>query len=118
MAVYNDVEGWQNKQFLGSGEFTLPFGDYKVSITVPSDHVVASTGKLTNESKILSSKQRARMAKARKSYDDPVIIVTQEEAEQAEKDKSTKSKTWVFEAENVRDFALRLRVSSSGMHKL
>ena len=105
MAVYNDVEGWQNKQFLGSGEFTLPFGDYKVSITVPSDHVVASTGKLTNESKILSSKQRARLAKARKSYDDPVIIVTQEEAEQAEKDKSTKSKTWVFEAENVRDFA-------------
>ena len=85
MAVYNDVEGWQNKQFLGSGEFTLPFGDYKVSITVPSDHVVASTGKLTNESKILSSKQRARLAKARKSYDDPVIIVTQEEAEQAEK---------------------------------
>jgi hypothetical protein len=105
MAVYNDVEGWQNKQFLGQGEFTLPFGDYKVSITVPSDHIVASTGELTNASRILTSKQRARLAKAEKSYDDPVIIVTQEEAEVAEKNKAKTTKTWVFEADNVRDFA-------------
>ena len=105
MAVYNDVEGWQNKQFLGQGEFTLPFGDYKVNITVPSDHIVASTGELTNASRILSSKQRARLAKAEKSFDDPVIIVTQEEAEAAEKNKATSNKTWTFEAENVRDFA-------------
>ena len=105
MAVYNDVEGWQNKQFLGQGEFTLPFGDYKVNITVPSDHIVASTGELTNASRILSSKQRARLAKAEKSFDDPVIIVTQEEAEAAEKNKATSTKTWTFEAENVRDFA-------------
>ena len=105
MAVYNDVEGWQNKQFLGQGEFTLPFGDYKVSITVPSDHIVASTGELTNASRILTSKQRARLAKAEKSYDDPVIIVTQEEAEVAEKNKARTTKTWVFEAEDVRDFA-------------
>ena len=105
MAVYNDVEGWQNKQFLDQGEFTLPFGDYKVSITVPSDHIVASTGELTNASRILTSKQRARLAKAEKSYDDPVIIVTQEEAEVAEKNKAKTTKTWVFEAEDVRDFA-------------
>ena len=105
MAVYNDVEGWQNRQFLGQGEFTLPFGDYKVSITVPSDHIVASTGELTNASRILTSKQRARLAKAEKSYDDPVIIVTQEEAEVAEKNKAKTTKTWVFEADNVRDFA-------------
>jgi hypothetical protein len=105
MAVYNDVEGWQNKQFLGQGEFTLPFGDYKVAITVPSDHIVASTGELTNASRILTSKQRTRLAKAKKSYDDPVIIVTQEEAEAAEKNKASSTKTWTFEAENVRDFA-------------
>lgn len=105
MAVYNDVEGWQNKQFLGQGEFTLPFGDYRVNITVPSDHIVASTGELTNASLILTSKQRARLAKAEKSFDDPVIIVTQEEAEAAEKNKATSTKTWTFEAENVRDFA-------------
>ena len=105
MAVYNDVEGWQNKQFLGQGEFTLPFGDYKVSITVPTDHVVASTGTLTNASRVLTSTQRARLAKAEKSFDDPVIIVTQDEAIEAEQNKAKSTKTWVFEAENVRDFA-------------
>jgi len=105
MAVYNDVEGWQNKQFLGQGEFTLPFGDYKVSITVPTDHVVASTGTLTNASRVLTSTQRARLAKAEKSFDDPVIIVTQNEAIEAEQNKAKSTKTWVFEAENVRDFA-------------
>lgn len=105
MAVYDDIVGWQNKQFLGQGEFTLPFGDYKVSITVPSDHVVASTGELTNESRVLTSSQRARLAKAKKSYQDPVIIVTQAEAEAAEIKKNSTTKTWIFEAENVRDFA-------------
>lgn len=105
MAVYNDVEGWQNKQFLGQGEFTLPFGDYRVSITVPKDHVVASTGTLTNASRVLNSTQRARLAKAEKSFDDPIIIVTQDEAIEAEQNKANSTKTWVFEAENVRDFA-------------
>lgn len=105
VAVYNDVEGWQNKQFLGAGEFALPFGDYKVSITVPADHVVASTGTLQNPSSVLTSKERARLAQARKSYTDPVMIVNQEEAEAAELNKSTKTRTWVFEADNVRDFA-------------
>ncbi len=105
MAVYNDVEGWQNKQFIGQGEFTLPFGDYKVSITVPTDHVVASTGTLTNASRVLTSTQRSRLAKAEKSFDDPVIIVTQDEAIEAEQNKAKSTKTWVFEAENVRDFA-------------
>ncbi|MCT4622567.1 MAG: M1 family peptidase, partial [Schleiferiaceae bacterium] len=105
MAVYNDVEGWQNKQFLGSGEFTLPFGDYTVNITVPADHVVGATGKLQNASSVLTSAQRNRWTKAQKSYDTPVMIVTPEEALEAEKTKSTEKKTWTFKATNVRDFA-------------
>ena len=104
MAVYNEVEGWQNKQFLGRGEFTLPFGDYKVSITVPSDHIVAATGELKNHSSVLSNKQIKRLEKAKKDYDDPVIIVTEDEAIENEKIKSTSQKTWIFEAQNVRDF--------------
>ncbi len=103
MCVYSDVEGWQNKQFLGRGEFALPFGDYKVSITVPSDHVVASTGELKNAKSVLSAAQRKRLEKA-KTAEEPVMIVTQEEAEEAEKGKEKGKKTWVFEAENVRDF--------------
>lgn len=104
MCVYNDVEGWQNKQFLGAGEFALPFGDYEVSITVPSDHIVGATGELQNESSVLSAEQRNRMKKARTS-DAPVLIVTQDEAEKAEKNKATGNKTWKFKATNVRDFA-------------
>lgn len=104
MCVYNDVEGWQNKQFLGGGEFTLPFGDYDVKITLPSDHVVAATGELQNANDVLSSEQKNRLAKAKKEEKEPVFIVTQEEAEKAEKSKSTSKKTWQFKAKNVRDF--------------
>ncbi|MGC6533061.1 MAG: M1 family metallopeptidase, partial [Flavobacteriales bacterium] len=104
MAVYCDNYGWQHKQFLGRGEFTLNFGDYKVAITVPSDHIVGSTGELTNASKVLTATQRKRFASA-KNADSPVMIVTEEEAREAEKGKQKGQKTWIFEAENVRDFA-------------
>ncbi|TXK73721.1 M1 family metallopeptidase [Mesonia sp. HuA40] len=105
MAVYNDVEGWQNYQFWGSGEFALPFGDYKVNITVPADHILDATGKLKNRKKVFSKKMIERFEKAKNSYDKPVFIVTQEEAEKAEKGFSKKTKTWQFEAKQVRDFA-------------
>ena len=104
MAAYYDAKGWQNKQFLGNGEFALEFGDYDVKITVPADHIVASTGELQNEKSVLTSTQRQRLAKA-KTADKPVIIVTEEEAIENEKEKSSKMKTWHFKAENVRDFA-------------
>lgn len=104
MCVYNDVEGWQNKQFLGKGEFTLPFGDYEVAITVPSDHVVAGTGELQNMNAVLTAAQKERMAKAKLS-ESPVLIITQAEAEENEKTKDSGTKTWIYKATNVRDFA-------------
>ena len=104
MCVYNDVTGWQNKQFLGRGEFTLPFGDYEVSITVPADHVVAATGECQNYSNVLTAEQRSRLEQAKKS-DTPILIITQKEAELTEKNKLTNPKTWIFKAVNVRDFA-------------
>lgn len=105
MAVYSDFEGWQNKQFLGRGEFALTFGDYKVKITVPEDHMVAATGVLQNPDKVLSSIEFERWQKAGKSYEHPVIIRTQSEVEDIEKGRKTGKKTWVYHAENVRDFA-------------
>lgn len=104
MCVYSDVEGWQNKQFLGKGEFALPFGDYEVSITVPADHIVGATGELQNPSNVLTSEERNRFEKAKKS-DSPIIIITQKEAEEKEKNPVSKQKTWMFKATNVRDFA-------------
>ncbi len=105
MCDYNDVYGWQNKQFLGSGEFTLPFGNYEVAITVPDDHLVAATGMISNPKEVLTADQQRLLEKAKESLIEPVIIATEKEAREREKAKSKKTKTWQFKADNVRDFA-------------
>lgn len=105
MAVYSDVEGWQNHQFWGSGEFALPFGNYEVDITVPADHVLDGTGELINRKEVYSKEMMRRFEQAQKSFDTPVVIVTQEEIEAAEKGFATDTKTWKLRAQNVRDFA-------------
>lgn len=104
MAVYNDVEGWQNSQFWGRDEFALPFGNFEVNITVPADHILDATGKLMNREEVFSKEMLQRYEQAKKSYDKPVIIATQKEAEAREKSKSKEKKTWKFVAENVRDY--------------
>ncbi|HYG03115.1 MAG TPA: M1 family metallopeptidase, partial [Chryseosolibacter sp.] len=105
MCVYDDYQGWQNKQFLGKGEFALPFGNYKVKITVPADHMVGATGVLKNPQDVLTKTELERFERAKTSFDKPVIIVTQDEAIAKEKTKSKQKKTWEFHADNVRDFA-------------
>ncbi len=104
MAVYSDVEGWQNSQFWGRDEFALPFGDYEVNITVPADHILDGTGELTNRKEVYTKTMMERYEAAKKSFDKPVLIVTQDEAEAAEKGFSEATKTWKLKAENVRDF--------------
>ena len=103
LAAYYDVYGWQHKQFLGAGEFTLEFGDYKVAITVPDDHIVASTGVLQNPLQVLTGAQRARLAEAVSSKK-PLKIVTEAEATANEKNQPKGKKTWIYHADNVRDF--------------
>ncbi|EAQ30796.1 M1 family metallopeptidase, partial [Idiomarina baltica] len=104
VAAYYDAEGWQNKQFMGRGEFTLEFGNYEVAITVPADHIVAATGTLQNPDEVLTDEQQQRLEEA-ETADKPVKIVTQEEALENEKEGTSETKTWVFKADNVRDFA-------------
>ncbi len=104
VAAYSDYEAWHNKEFLGRGEFTLEFGNYDVSMTVPADHIVASTGVLQNPDQVLTSRQQQRLQQARDT-DRPVFIVTPDEALKNEKDGTRQTKTWHFKAENVRDFA-------------
>jgi hypothetical protein len=105
MCVFDDYEGWQNKQFLGQGEFALVFGNYRVRITVPSDYIVGASGMLQNPKDVLTKQQIDRFEKAKKTFDAPVFIVTEDEAKKAEKSRSKKKSTWDFYAENVRDFA-------------
>ena len=105
MHAYSDYEGWHNKQFLGSGEFTLEFGNYEVEITVPADHIVSSTGVLQNEDDVLTREQRDRLETARSETEEITFIVTPEEARAAEENVARGTKTWSFSATNVRDFA-------------
>lgn len=104
LCVYSDFQGWQNHQFAGSGEFALTFGNFQVEITVPADHVVGSTGECQNYASVLNSTRLARWQKAQTSKE-PVEIVTLAEAKQAEQQKASGTKTWIFKADNVRDFA-------------
>ena len=105
LCVYDNVEGWQNDQFWGRSEFALEFGDYEVNITTPADHMLGATGVLLNEKEVLTKKQLKRLEIAKNTFDNPVVIHTQEEAEKIEKKRSKKTKTWKFLAKNVRDYA-------------
>lgn len=104
LCVYSDFKGWQNQQFTGRGEFALTFGNFKVQMTVPADHVVLSTGECQNYPMVLSAAQQARWKQAQAAKE-PIEIVTLEEAKAAEKKKLTTKKTWIYKADNVRDFA-------------
>ncbi len=105
LCVYDNVEGWQNDQFWGRSEFALEFGDYTVNITTPADHMLGATGILLNEKEVLTKKQLKKLELAKKTFDNPVIIHSQKEAEKIEQSRSKKTKTWKFFAENVRDYA-------------
>src|SRR5690554_1008042 len=104
VAAFTDYEAWTNKEFLGSGEFTQEFGHFSVEIDVPADHIVAATGVLSNPRQVLTAQQRARLEQA-ENADNPVFVVTPEEALENEKAATDERKVWKFEAENVRDFA-------------
>ena len=106
LCVYSDFQGWQNHQFTGRGEFALTFGNFKVQMTVPDDHIVGATGQCQNYAQVLTPAQLARWQKAQTAKD-VMEIVTLNEAKAAEKNKeaSPRKKTWIFKADNVRDFA-------------
>ncbi len=103
LAAYTDYTGWQHKQFIGRGEFTLEFGDYDVRLTVPADHIVSATGALQNPREVLTDEQRRRLSQANAT--EPTFVVTPIEALANEKEGTTATATWHFKAENVRDFA-------------
>ena len=104
MCAYNEVSGWQNKQFLGRGEFTLSFGDFNLYITAPSDFMIGASGELQNSKEVLKKEHLERLEKA-KTSENPVMIVNEKEAEENEKKREKALKTWHFKATNVRDVA-------------
>ncbi|MEZ2445156.1 M1 family metallopeptidase [Chitinophaga sp. RCC_12] len=104
LAVYSDFQGWQNKQFTGRGEFALTFGNFRVRMTVPADHVVGATGECQNYKEVLTPAQYQRWQQAQNSKE-PVEVVSLDDAKKAMQGHAGKTNTWVYEAQNVRDFA-------------
>ncbi|MEM6691890.1 MAG: M1 family metallopeptidase, partial [Planctomycetota bacterium] len=104
VAAYTDYVGWQNKRFLGRGEFTLEMGDYHVEISAPKSMVVAATGVLQNPNECLKPEWQERLEEA-SDADKPMFIITPEEAKANESNRDNERQTWIFEAERVRDFA-------------
>ncbi len=104
MCSYTDVRGWQNKAYLGVGEFSLEFGNYLVKITAPEDHIVSASGELQNAEQVLTATQRQRLKEAATAKH-PVFIVTPDEAKKNETHHSSGKKTWIFKADNIRAFA-------------
>jgi hypothetical protein len=106
LAVYDDVKGWNHEPYLGGGEFYLEFGAFDVAITVPASYIVAATGVLQNPLQVLTTRQRARLGRAR-TADSAIAIITREEAGDPARTRpvQTGTLTWRFRADSVRDFA-------------
>ncbi len=133
VAVFDDVHGWNHEPYIGAGEFYLEYGSFDVALSVPYTYIVAATGQLRNADSVLTSAQRARLAKARTS-ETPIAVITKEEAGDAEKSRPAPATlrrplapnarvtlpmlTWRFHADSVRDFAFaagpNLRWDASG----
>ena len=64
LCKYSDDQGWQNHQFTGTGEFTLSFGNFKVQMTVPADHIVGGTGECQNYAQTFIRHTNGTMAKS------------------------------------------------------
>jgi hypothetical protein len=106
LAVYDDVRGWNTEQYYGQGEFYLEYGSFDVSITVPSDMIVAATGVLRNPADVLTATQRSRLAEARTSASTVVIRGPDEVRDPASRPATQYGKLiWRFTADSVRDFA-------------
>ncbi len=105
-AVYDDVVGWQNDQFYGQGEFYLNFGNYDVSITVPHNHIVQSTG-------VLHESGRGPDIHAARAPCEGVHLASNRFTSSPRTKRTRRPRaqlvqqpfTWRFKAENVRDFA-------------
>ncbi|WP_144891785.1 M1 family metallopeptidase [Flavobacterium tiangeerense] len=104
MCVYDDVRGWNVNPYLGASEFYLEYGDFDVSITAPSNHIVVASGELVNPTAVYSAVEQSRLAQAKQS-DKTVFIRTADEVANTSKSVSSTTKTWNFKINNSRDFS-------------
>ncbi|HEY1006802.1 MAG TPA: M1 family metallopeptidase [Sphingobacteriaceae bacterium] len=105
MAVYDNIHGWNTLPYTGPGEFYLEYGDFDISITAPSGHIVVSSGELLNTADVYTAQQQKRWAAAAASDKTVMIRSAQEVTDPASRPAGKKQLTWKFRIRNSRDAA-------------
>jgi len=103
IAVYDDINGWNNFKYTGDAEFYNDFGNYDVKITMPKNYLVWATGELQNADEVLAKKYLSRLMKAKES--DKIIHIIDSTECRLKDITAQKENSWHFKAENVTDFA-------------
>lgn len=103
IAVYDDIDGWNEIQYLGRQEFYNDFCNFRVAVTVPKNFVVWATGDLTNCNDVLNGKYCALINQALANDSVTTIIDTTDLTNQ-NITKDTALNTFRFSADNVTDF--------------
>lgn len=104
VAVYDDIDKWDNIEYSGTVEFYNDFSNFNVEITVPEGFAVWATGVLQNPDEILNPDYLKRYNKAMKS-DSIIKIVTAEDLKKGGIYKNRGEQVWKFKASYVPDFA-------------
>jgi len=104
IAVYDDIDGWDDWSYNGTQEFYNDFGNFDVTISLPKNYAVWATGLRQNAADNFSSTILKKMQQAETSSD---IVHVIDSADYVNKDVFNNNATgvWKFNAENVTDFA-------------
>ena len=106
IAVYDDIDGWNRNQYLGTQEFYNDFCNFKTSITLPNNYMAWATGDLQNCNEVYNEKYCSRIQQA-ETTDDINFIIDSEDLKNGNITKSINVKnTWKFNANNVTDIAI------------
>lgn len=99
ICVYDRKSGWNTDQHLNR-EFYGDYGSFDVELTFASNYVVEATGVLQNEKEVLPDTLKAKLNirnfKDKKWEEKPSVITPFKKGE---------TKTWIYHADNVHDFA-------------
>jgi hypothetical protein len=103
IAVYDDIDGWNNYPYLGKQEFYNDFCHFKAAITVPAGQVVWATGDLLNGKDVLTEKNYRLLQSAEKNDAIIYVIDSLDLLNKNFTNHSSATNTWLYEADDVTD---------------
>lgn len=107
IAVYDDIDGWNEHPYLGVEEFYNDFCHFNAEITVPGNYQLWATGTLKNASEVYKPEIARRIAAAGLS-DKVTDIITEADQKANNVNNKASSHTWKIEADSVTDIAVAI----------